>query len=223
MSVKTHVQEFLSATDPQRGLRRMAELTVETLKSDTRARKSFPRYLEWVNHPPLSKRARDQFDKTHRSKIASVGSRDQAESTLAAAGFLWMQQKLPTGASQAVFFERFRKGIGTSDKHLDKLEPDFLGELLAQTSVRAAENDSFARQLDNAARSFDQELRGRLDLWKQVADLMESAPKKSPPASKRSENSSLAINSEDVLMAIGFAVFVIGIFGLGFTAGQKAD
>jgi hypothetical protein len=52
---------------------------------------------------------------------------------------------------------------------------------------------------------------------------MESAPKKSPPASKRSENSSLAISSEDVLMAIGFAVFVIGIFGLGFTAGQKAD
>jgi hypothetical protein len=135
-----------------------------------------------------------------------------------------MQQKLPTVASQAVFLERFRKQLGTSDKHLGKLEPNFLGELLVQTAVRAAEKSSFTQQLDKAARSLDQELRGMRDLWEQVAELMQSAPKKSLRSRKRSEISSPAeLTAEDVLMGIGFAVFVIGLFGLGFTAGQKAD
>lgn len=221
MAVKTHVQNFLLATDPPSGLRRMAELTVETLKSDARARKSLASYLEWVRNPPLSKRARTQFDKTGRLRVPPVVSGDPAESTLLAASFLWMQRTLPSVESQEAFFARLPKVLRTSDKFLGRLEPDFLGELLVQTEARAAENSSFARRLDGAARSLDQELKGMNDLARQAAPLLEST-KKSMPASKRSGGGGVArINKEDILQVVTLVLYAGLLFGLGFSVGTK--
>ena len=222
MGVKTHVQNFLSASDAQIGLRRMAETTVETLKSDARARKSFASYMEWVKNPPLSERARSQFEKKGRLKVPGVISGDQTESTLLAVSFLWMQRRLPSVESQETFIARWPKLLRTSDKFIGQLEPDFLGELLVQTEARAAKDNSFAQRLDGAARSLDQELKGIKDLAKQVPPLLEPT-KKGLPAGKRSGRGSvLELTKEDVVEVVILVFYAGLLFGLGFQAGEKS-
>lgn len=200
----------------------MAEITVETLKSDARARKSFASYVEWVKNPPLSERARGQFEKTSRLKVPPVISGDQAESTLLAVSFLWMQRRLPSVESQEKFIARWPKLLRNSDKFIGQLEDDFLGELLVKTEARAAKDSSFAQRLDGAARSLDQELKGIKDLAKQVVPLLELT-KKSLPAGHRSGGGSVVkLNKQDVLEVVILVFYAGLLFGLGFQAGEKS-
>jgi hypothetical protein len=133
-----------------------------------------------------------------------------------------MQRRLPSGESQETFIARWPKLLRTSDKFISQLEPDFLGELLVQTEARAAKDSSFARRLDGAARSLDQELKGIKDLAKRVPPLLEST-KESLPAGKRSGGGIVVtLNKEDVLEVVILVFYAGLLFGLGFQAGEKS-
>jgi hypothetical protein len=149
--VRRHVEDFLLPVDVRGGVVRIAEEIVATAERNLQARRAVitlagRRPIQLID--PDSQRL---YQRVVRRRSPPTSWEDSAETTLLAVTHVRAAEELRGHRVGPSFLARVPHGLQAGVVMVEDLEPDFVGELLVETELRATRDVHFAATLDAAA------------------------------------------------------------------------
>ena len=221
MTPRSHVDIFLSSVDPRGGFLRIAERIAETAERDPEARNILGAIANWSTGPVIDRQSLEFYQRIRRPGIHPDFLGSPEKTLLAAVTHLRAAEgvRLAVTRSPAVLNET-KKGLHTAYQLLQDLEPQFIGELLVETELRASRDPVFAGKLEGAMADIQWLTPQLTPLAKQVEALLAIPDGPAGPSTVARGNEPQLRRASEI---VAVAVFVLVFFAVGLVLGLDSD
>jgi len=158
MNTYEHVQDFLSPIDPRMSIRKFGKFLIDKAKKDPAIAKKFHEILEKIGNekPLIGQMHSTLYERIKTSAVAlDLPTAPEWLQPIIVAAYLKAKAILQNGHINSSLYNDVSKKLDKVSHLIDKIvEPDFLGELLVETTLNAREDAIFAKSLKAGADEF---------------------------------------------------------------------
>lgn len=152
-AAKEHAFDFCLPIDPTTSIRSIARRLWDIADTNESIGKRFAAIQDKMGSgkPIIGDRHSAIFEKLcDKRTLLDLPTAPEMFRPLFVAAYLRAKQVIAQGGAQGIF-RNLERRLDQVDKLIDQLEPEFIGELLAEVMLRAHDNPSFAKQLHGGA------------------------------------------------------------------------